>query len=142
MRSLRRRISSRKNKGSRAISCAPDIFGKQIVKQSLACNKHLHLIKKIPSCIRLTVSCAHLLCVCLSREIFFLNCLQDIPTKLFALWKSRQNLNLNTISLTWLFNFQTCLLFCAPYFCNSILSSRLKTLDFPLYSACFQGPEG
>ena len=55
VRSLSRRIRSRKNKGSRTISCAPDISGKQIVKQSLACNKHLHFIKKIPSCIRLTV---------------------------------------------------------------------------------------
>ena len=46
--------------------------------------------------------------VCVYSERFFsLSCLQDISIKLFALWKSFQNLKLNTVSLTWLFSSQT-----------------------------------
>ena len=95
---------------------------------------------KMLSCVWSTVSCAHLTCVFIQRDFFPSAACKTFPS-LFAAWKSFQNLKLNTIFLTWLFSSQTWLVVGVLYLCDSLLSSRLKTLDSPLYSTCFQGPE-
>lgn len=80
--------------------------------------------------------------MCLLSEIFCPNYLQDILTKVFSLfahWKSCQNSKLNISQTEFGSSTSDCVL--CPLFLLTGAHILLKTLDFPVYSTSFQGPE-